>query len=224
MSRSRTGVIMMGGRFGSGIWMPCLSRGPDKGDSSSSLMNTTSQNYLTMYLLPNLPRKKNLIHDWSVGAIVSERLKSVTYPPVAQTWGGWGSTCGILCHSHHRTGAGPGKTRQRSLLWNGSTAVGAIGQLTSFSEVPHMLQHLHSMHCQRYVFTAAIIMGVNCRQDGWPACRKVFFFLALQRFAIFQFDSTVGTAPERPQSEQDTSSSDWPVLWLVLESPKQKSQ
>lgn len=30
--------------------------------------------------------------------------------------------------------------------------------------------------------------------------------------------------PERPQSEQDTSSSDWPVLWLVLESPRQKSQ
>ncbi len=34
----------------------------------------------------------------------------------------------------------------------------------------------------------------------------------------------VSNAPERPQSEQDTSSSDWPVLWLVLESPRQKSQ
>lgn len=42
------------------------------------------------------------------------------------------------------------------------------GELTSFSEVPHMLQHLHSMHCQRYVFTAAIMTGVNCRQEGWP--------------------------------------------------------
>lgn len=31
-----------------------------------------------------------------------------------------------------------------------------------------MLQHLHSMHCQRYVLTAAIMTGVNCRQDGWP--------------------------------------------------------
>jgi len=30
--------------------------------------------------------------------------------------------------------------------------------------------------------------------------------------------------PERPQSEQDTSSSDWPVFWFRLESPKQKSQ
>lgn len=42
----------------------------------------------------------------------------------------------------------------------------AAGELTSFSEVPHMLQHLHSMHCQRYVFTAAIMTGVNCRQEG----------------------------------------------------------
>lgn len=46
------------------------------------------------------------------------------------------------------------------------------GELTSFSEVPHMLQHLHSMHCQRYVFTAAIITGVNCRQEGWPANKQ----------------------------------------------------
>jgi len=30
--------------------------------------------------------------------------------------------------------------------------------------------------------------------------------------------------PERPQSEQDTSPSDWPVFWFRLESPKQKSQ
>uniref|UniRef100_A0A8U7NBG2 Uncharacterized protein n=1 Tax=Corvus moneduloides TaxID=1196302 RepID=A0A8U7NBG2_CORMO len=43
---------------------------------------------------------------------------------------------------------------------------GNFGALTSFSEVPQMLQHLHSMHCQRYVFTAAIITGVNCRHDG----------------------------------------------------------
>lgn len=28
---------MMGGRSGSDIWMPCLSRGPDIDDSSSSL-------------------------------------------------------------------------------------------------------------------------------------------------------------------------------------------
>lgn len=97
-----------------------------------------------------------------------------------------------------------------------------LGRLTSFSEVPHMLQHLHSMHCQRYVFTAAIIMGVNCRQDGWPAGRKPC--LGLGRLSSFSLHSTAANAPERPQSEQDTSSSDWPVLWLVLESPKQKSQ
>lgn len=47
-------------------------------------------------------------------------------------------------------------------------AMDVTRELTSFSEVPHMLQHLHSMHCQRYVLTAAIMMGVNCRQDGWP--------------------------------------------------------
>ena len=45
-------------------------------------------------------------------------------------------------------------------------------RLTSFSEVPQTLQHLHSMHCQRYVFTAAIITGVNCRHVGWPAGRR----------------------------------------------------
>lgn len=43
-----------------------------------------------------------------------------------------------------------------------------VTELTSFSDVPQTLQHLHSMHCQRYVFTAAIITAVNCRQDGWP--------------------------------------------------------
>lgn len=85
-----------------------------------------------------------------------------------------------------------------------------------------MLQHLHSMHCQRYVFTAAIMMGVNCRQDGWPARRKGR--LVPLRPRALGFTSTGANAPERPQSEQDTSSSDWPVLWLVLESPKQKSQ
>lgn len=30
--------------------------------------------------------------------------------------------------------------------------------------------------------------------------------------------------PERPQSEQDTSPSDWPVFWFKVESPRQKSQ
>lgn len=85
----------------------------------------------------------------------------------------------------------------RQYMWYPLSQSSQNRSWSSFSEVPHMLQHLHSMHCQRYVFTAAIITGVNCRQEG---------------------------CPERPQSEQDTSSSDWPVLWLVLESPRQKSQ
>lgn len=32
----------------------------------------------------------------------------ITYPPVVQTWEGSDSTCGSLCHNHHRTTAGPG--------------------------------------------------------------------------------------------------------------------
>lgn len=47
-----------------------------------------------------------------------------------------------------------------------------VGELTSFSDVPQTLQHLHSMHCQRYVFTAAIITAVNCRQDGCPEKKR----------------------------------------------------
>lgn len=50
--------------------------------------------------------------DSSVGAAV----RDVTYPPVVRTWGGWGSTCGILYRSHHRTGAGPGRAHQTSGL------------------------------------------------------------------------------------------------------------
>lgn len=51
-------------------------------------------------------------------------------------------------------------------FWGYSIILGGV--LTSFSEVPQILQHLHSMHCQRYVLTAAIITGVNCRQEGCP--------------------------------------------------------
>lgn len=31
-----------------------------------------------------------------------------TYPLEVQTWEGSDSTCGSLCHNHHRTTAGPG--------------------------------------------------------------------------------------------------------------------
>lgn len=37
-------------------------------------------------------------------------------------------------------------------------------------------------------------------------------------------DTHTHTLPERPQSEQDTSSSGCPVFLLILESPRQKSQ
>lgn len=50
----------MVGRFGSGIWTPCLSRGPDIDDSSNSLMVRTSHHYL-----PTLSTKKS--NQWAYG-------------------------------------------------------------------------------------------------------------------------------------------------------------
>lgn len=61
---------------------------------------------------PNFIDKEIKLIDSSVGAAV----RDVTYPPVVRTWGGWGSTCGILYRSHHRTGAGPGRAHQTSGL------------------------------------------------------------------------------------------------------------
>lgn len=43
-----------------------------------------------------------------------------------------------------------------------------VSILTSFSEVPHRVQDLHSMHCHWYVRTARIMLSVNCRHEGWP--------------------------------------------------------
>lgn len=60
-----------------------------------------------------------------------------------------------------------------------------------------MEQHLHSIHCQRYLRTERIILGVNWRHEG---------------------------CPERPQSEQETSCSGVDVFRFSAESPKQKSQ
>lgn len=179
----------------------------------------------------------------------STQSDTVSYPLEVQTWVGWDSTCDSLYHSRHRTEADPGGNRRQQhfiLLPNqlGSSENNmSVGKLTSFSDVPHMLQHLHSMHCQRYVFTAAIITGVNCRQDGCPAEETLIIFSLTEEFpsglsiylSIYQSIYLLylcippqrphsNNIPERPQSEQDTSSSDWPVLWLVLESPRQKSQ
>lgn len=39
-------TITMAGRSGSGIWMPCLSTGPDKDDSSSSLSDKMTRDHL----------------------------------------------------------------------------------------------------------------------------------------------------------------------------------
>lgn len=62
-------------------------------------------------------------------------------------------------------------------------------------------------------------------QTGWVACAQTGRFSGATKICNLSFlTGRRGHAPERPQSEQDTSSSDWPVLWLVLESPKQKSQ
>lgn len=41
-------------------------------------------------------------------------------------------------------------------------------KLTSLSEFPHRLQHLHSIHCQRYCLTEIIMLAVNCKHDGCP--------------------------------------------------------
>ena len=43
--------------------------------------------------------------------------------------------------------------------------------LTSLSEVPHMEQHLHSIHCHLYLRTETIIFAVNCKQVGCPITR-----------------------------------------------------
>lgn len=40
--------------------------------------------------------------------LVFFQLLFFTYPLVVRTWEGSGSTCGSLCHNHHRTTAGPG--------------------------------------------------------------------------------------------------------------------
>lgn len=50
--------------------------------------------------------------------------------------------------------------------------MGTLQLLTSFSEVPHRVQVLHSIHCQRYLTTLFIILGVNWRQEGWPERNK----------------------------------------------------
>lgn len=38
--------------------------------------------------------------------------------------------------------------------------------LTSLSDVPQIEQHLHSMHCQRYLPTEMIMFAVNWRHVG----------------------------------------------------------
>lgn len=164
----------------------------------------------------------------NISAMVCEGLKKQqTHPPVAQTWGGWGSTCGILYHSHHRTGAGPGKKKKHT--WGGELCETAAA-------APPVVNSRHSPR-----FRTCCSTCTQCTASGtsspppswwaWTADRTGGLRAqtgSIQRYEdlqSFYFVLGVGdNAPERPQSEQDTSSSDWPVLWLVLESPKQKSQ
>lgn len=115
--------------------------------------------------------------DRSVGVIVSEGFKSVTCLPVVQTWGGWGSTCGILYHSHHRTAAGPEKTHQRSVLWNHSTAVGDIRST-------HVVLW-GSTHVAALALYALPAVCLHSRhhygselQTGWVACMEKGLFSA----------------------------------------------
>lgn len=63
---------------------------------------------------------------------------------------------------------------------------------TSFSEVPQMWQVLHSMHCQRYVFTTAAKLLENCMQEGWPverrwSCAKYHVSPSLPLFPYYQY-------------------------------------
>ncbi|PWA27816.1 hypothetical protein CCH79_00000113 [Gambusia affinis] len=66
-----------------------------------------------------------------------------------------GSTCDIPDRSHRRTATGPewkhAHTRhheKREIFCDGSDTTSlSVTMLTSFSEVPHRLQDLHSMHC-----------------------------------------------------------------------------
>lgn len=76
-------LIMMVAHFGSGIWTPCLSTGPDKDGSSSSLMK---RKYLTMYLLTKFiekeKKKKNLTRD------CQRRVKTSNSPSGGSDMGG----------------------------------------------------------------------------------------------------------------------------------------
>lgn len=46
--------------------------------------------------------------DFAVTTVYKHGLDNCcAYPLVVQTWVGSDSTCGSLCHNHHRTTAGP---------------------------------------------------------------------------------------------------------------------
>lgn len=84
------------------------------------------------------------------------------------------------------------KVKKTSRLFNERNML-----FTSFSDVPHMAQLLHSMHCHPWRLVDIIMLGVNCKQVG---------------------------CPDLPQSLQDINSSGWLVFLFSAASPRQKSQ
>ena len=97
--------------------------------------------------------------------------------------------------------------------------------LTSFSEVPHRPQDLHSMHCHGYFLTEMIILAVNCKQVGCPVTYKNHTTVQWEHWDDAWMKTVFwGNWPDLPQSAHDTSSSLCPVFLLFFSSPKQKSQ
>lgn len=138
-------------------------------------MGRTSHHYLPTHLLPTLSTIKSVVVliDSSVGAAV----RDVTYPPVVRTWGGWGSTCGSLYRSHHRTGAGPGRAHQTSAVWSHSTAVGDLRST-------HVVLR-GSTHVAALALYALPAVRLHSRhhygselQAGWVACAQKGSFSA----------------------------------------------
>lgn len=54
----------------------------------------------------------------------------------------------------------------RQYMWYPRSQSSQNSSWSSFSEVPHRLQVLHSMHCQGYFLTLTFMLAVNCRQLG----------------------------------------------------------
>lgn len=92
---------------------------------------------------------------------------------------------------------GCSRAGSKQYMWYPRSQSSQNNSWSSLSDVPQIVQYLHSIHCQRYFFTEIFMLAVNCRHVGWP---------------------------DRPQSEHETRSSAWLVFLFSLASPRQKSQ